>query len=259
MQFLLRYRQRIRCRQLAGSVVSYFRVAKPLLEILQRDDLAVTLLLFFSGLLAPRIKLLVGDAASLDPREAFFVLLAVRLENRVVGLFFRPLPERADLAAALLAVLYRALAVLRAHTPGLREPAAAVLAAAHGHAALDAASQRIVDHVAHGGRVQNRRTAARFDRFKAQRDRLKSEQCRISRLVVYPCDSRHEKRSRTENQRLHGKRRITTKNEQKSTHRLPELLRQAAKFIFRRFPLQIPVWVRFGSDQKASGAKTAPL
>ena len=119
-----------------------------------------------------------------DPREALFVLLAVRLENRVVGLFFRPLPERADLAAALLTVLYRALAVLRAHTAGLREPAAAVLAAAHGHAALDAASQRIVDHIPHGGRVQNRRAAARFDRFKAQRDWLKSEQLRSSRLVV---------------------------------------------------------------------------
>ena len=136
-----------------GSVVSYFRVAKPLLEILQRDDLAVTLLLFFSGLLAPRIKLLVGDAASLDPREALFILLAIRLEDGVVDLLFRPLPERADLAAALLTVLYRALAVLRAHAPSLRKPAAAVLAAAHGHAALDAASQRIVDHVAHGGRV----------------------------------------------------------------------------------------------------------
>ena len=86
LQFLLRYRQRIRCRQLADSVFSYFRVAEPLLELLQRDDLAVTLLLFFSGLLAPRIKLLVGDAPGLDPREALFVLLAVRLENRVVGL-----------------------------------------------------------------------------------------------------------------------------------------------------------------------------
>ena len=136
-----------------GSVILYFRVAEPLLEILQRDDLAVAFFLFFSGPLAPRIELLIGDAPGLDPREALFVLLAVRLENRVVGLFFRPLPERADLAAALLTVLYRALAVLRAHAPGLREPAAAVLAAAHGHAALDAASQRIVDHVAHGGRV----------------------------------------------------------------------------------------------------------
>ena len=109
--------------------------------------------LIFSGPLAPRIKLLVGDATGLDPREALFILLAVRLENRVVGLFFRPLPERADLAAALLTVLYRALAVLRAHAPSLRKPAAAIFAAAHGHAALDAASQRIVDHVAHGGRV----------------------------------------------------------------------------------------------------------
>ena len=157
---------------------------EPLLELLQRDDLAVTFFLFFSGFLAPCVKLLIGDAPGFDPREALFVLLAVRLENRVVGLFFRPLPERADLAAALLAVLHGALAVLRAHAPGLREPAAAVLAAAHGHAALDAASQRIVDHVPHGGRVQNRRAPARLDRLKTQRDRLKSEQLRISRLVV---------------------------------------------------------------------------
>ncbi len=84
---------------------SYFRVAEPLLEILQRDDLPVTFFLFFSGLLAPRIKLLVGDAPGFDPREALFILLAVCLKNRVVGLFFRPLPERADLAAALLTVL----------------------------------------------------------------------------------------------------------------------------------------------------------
>ena len=136
-----------------GRVVLYFGVAEPLLEFLQRDDLAVTLLLFFSGLLAPCVKLLVGDAPGLDPREALFVLLAVCLKNRVIGLLFCPLTERADLAAALLAVLYRALAVLRAHTAGLREPAAAVLAAAHGHAALNAAPQRIVDHIPHGGRV----------------------------------------------------------------------------------------------------------
>ena len=130
-----------------GRVILYFGVAEPLLEFLQRDDLAVALLLFFSGLFTPRIELLVGDAPGFDLRKALFVLLAVRLENRVVGLFFRPLPERADLAAALLTVLYRALAVLRAHAPSLRKPAAAILAAAHGHAALDAASQRIVDHV----------------------------------------------------------------------------------------------------------------
>ena len=90
--------------------------------------------------------------------------------------FFRPLPERADLAAALLAVLHGALAVLCAHTPGLREPAAAVLTAAYGHAALDAASQRIVDHVPHGGRVQNRRASSRLDRLETQWDWLKSEQ-----------------------------------------------------------------------------------
>ena len=42
------------------------------------------------------------------------------------------------------------------------------------------------------------------------------------------------------------------KKEQKGTHRLPELLRQAAKFIFRRFPLRIPVWVAFGSNGKVT-------
>jgi hypothetical protein len=30
------------------------------------------------------------------------------------------------------------------------------------------------------------------------------------------------------------------------------LLRQAAKFIFRRFPLQLPVWVGFGSNGKVT-------
>ena len=62
----------------------------------------------------------------------------------------------------------------------------------------------------------------------------------------------HEKSSRAENRRLHGKRRITTRNEQKRARRPPEMLRQAAKFIFRRFPLRIPVWVAFGSDGKVT-------
>ena len=56
------------------------------MEILQRDDLPVALLLFFSGFFTPGIELLVSDAASLDPREALFVLLAIRLEDGVVGL-----------------------------------------------------------------------------------------------------------------------------------------------------------------------------
>ena len=72
-----------------GSVFSYFGVVEPLLEILQRDNLAVAFLLFFSGFLAPSIKLLVGDAPGFDPREALFILLAVRLENGIVGLLFR--------------------------------------------------------------------------------------------------------------------------------------------------------------------------
>jgi hypothetical protein len=42
------------------------------------------------------------------------------------------------------------------------------------------------------------------------------------------------------------------KNEQKSARRLLELLRQAAIFHFRRFPLRIPVWVAFGSDGKVT-------
>ncbi len=42
------------------------------------------------------------------------------------------------------------------------------------------------------------------------------------------------------------------KKEQKSTHRLSEKLRQAAKFIFRRFPLRNPVWVAFGSNGKVT-------
>jgi hypothetical protein len=42
------------------------------------------------------------------------------------------------------------------------------------------------------------------------------------------------------------------KKEQKGTHRLPEKLRQAAKLIFRRFPLRIPVWVGFGSNGKVT-------
>ena len=78
---------------------------------------------------------------------------------------------------------------------------------------------------------------------------------RLGRILtgrVYPCDSRHEKRSRAENQRLHGKCRITARNEQESTRRLPELLRQAANFLIRRFLLRIPVWVAFGSNGKVT-------
>ena len=65
LKFTLAIDKEYAAGKFAGRVILYFRVAKPLLEILQRDDLAVTLLLFFSGLLAPRIKLLVGDAPRL--------------------------------------------------------------------------------------------------------------------------------------------------------------------------------------------------
>ena len=69
---------------------------------------------------------------------------------------------------------------------------------------------------------------------------------------VHPCHGRHEKRSRTKNQRFHGKRRVRARNEQKSARRLPELLRQAANSLFRRFPLRIPVWDTFASDGNSS-------
>ena len=72
------------------------------------------------------------------------------------------------------------------------------------------------------------------------------------RVCVHARHSRHEKRSRTENQRLHGKRRIMEKNEQKRARRLLEMLRQAANSLFRRFPLRNPVWVGFGSNGKVT-------
>ena len=72
------------------------------------------------------------------------------------------------------------------------------------------------------------------------------------RVCVHARHSRHEKRSRTENQRLHGKRRITTRNEQKRARRPPEKLRQAAFSSFRCFPLRMPVWVAFGSNGKVT-------
>ena len=72
------------------------------------------------------------------------------------------------------------------------------------------------------------------------------------RVCVHARHSRYEKRSRTENQRLHGMCQITVKNGQKNTHRLSEKLRQAANSLFRRFPLRIPVWVGFGSDGKVT-------
>ena len=71
---------------------------------------------------------------------------------------------------------------------------------------------------------------------------------------LHPCDSRHEKRSRTENQRLHGKRRITTRNEQKRARRPPEMLRQAAKFIFRCFRSEFPFGSGLGQTEKSQNS-----
>ena len=88
MQFLLRNRQRIRCRFETGSVFAYSGLAKPALEFLQRDDLTVAFFLFLLRLPAPCVELLVGDAPGFDPCEALFILLAVCLENGIIGLLF---------------------------------------------------------------------------------------------------------------------------------------------------------------------------
>ena len=176
---MLRYRQRIRCRQLTGSVFSYFGVAEPLLEILQRDDLPVALLLFFSGFFTPGIELLVGDAARLDPGKALLVLLAVGFEHRIVGLLFCPLLEGPGLPAGLLSGSHRALTVLRADPAGLGEPPSAVLAPPDGDPALHTAAQGVVDHVRNVEGIQNRRAPSRLHRFKAEGDGPEGKQRRI--------------------------------------------------------------------------------
>ena len=96
------------------------------------------------------------------------------------------------------------------------------------------------------------------ERYRPENSRGNSRS-RLGRILtgrVHPCDSRHEKRSRAEDQRLHGECRITTRNEQKRARRPLEMLRQAAKLIFRRFSAPKsrlgPVWVAFGSNGKVT-------
>lgn len=106
-----------------------FGFLQPDLQFLLRDQAVLTFILLRPGLLAPIVKLLAGDPSGLDPRKAPFVFLAVSLESVIVCLPERPLLQSADVAAALLTFRNRPLAILRADPPGLRKPAAAVLAA----------------------------------------------------------------------------------------------------------------------------------
>lgn len=123
------------------SCLFLFRGLQPSVKFLGGDNIPVAFLFLFSCALAPVVKLLVRDAPGLDPCEAPFVFFAVRLEYRVLRLAYRPLLQCAYLPAASLPGRNRALTVLRAHAACLREVTSAVLAAADGDAALDAAPQ----------------------------------------------------------------------------------------------------------------------
>ena len=79
----------------------------------------VTFLFLRSGLFAPSVEIIVGYAPGLDPRKAPLVFLAVDLESVVTCLPKRPLLQSADVAAVLLAIRNRLLAILRADPPGL--------------------------------------------------------------------------------------------------------------------------------------------
>ena len=113
---------------------------EPFKKCVSGDLLPLAFILFRSGPLAPIVKLLVGDPSGLDPRKAPFVFLAVSFESVIVCLSKRPLFQSADVTAALLTFQNRPLAILRADPPGLRKPAATVLAAPHGDVPLHAAS-----------------------------------------------------------------------------------------------------------------------
>ena len=75
------------------SANSSSRLLQPVLELVHGDDFPATFLFHLSGLLAPGVELLVGDAAGLDSGKALLVLLAVGLEHRIVGLLLGPLLE----------------------------------------------------------------------------------------------------------------------------------------------------------------------
>ena len=117
-----------------------FGFLQPDLQFLLRDQPLLTFILLRSGPLTPIVKLLVGDPSGLDPRKAPLVFLAVSFESVIVCLSKRPLLQSADVAAALLPFRNGPLAILRADPPGLRKPAATVLAAPHGDVPLHAAS-----------------------------------------------------------------------------------------------------------------------
>src|SRR5699024_9670689 len=126
----------------------------------------------------------IGDAPGFDPGKPFLIFLAVGLEYRIVRLLLCPLLEGSSLTAGLLSSGHRTLTVLRADPSGLREVAAAVLAAPHRNAPLHTTAQRIVDHVRNAGRVQNRRTPPRLHRLKAERNGAEAKQAGIPRTIV---------------------------------------------------------------------------
>lgn len=128
------------CADRKVSTRFLFGFLQPDLQFLLRDQALLTFILFRSGTFAPIVKLLVGDPSGLDPREAPFVFLAVSLESVIVCLPERPLLQSTDVAAALLTFRNRPLTIFRADPPGLRKPAATVLAAPHSDVPLHAAS-----------------------------------------------------------------------------------------------------------------------
>ena len=112
---------------------------EPFKKCVSGDLLPLAFILLRPGPLTPIVKLLVGDPSGLDPRKAPFVFLAVSFESVIVCLSKRPLFQSADVTAALLTLRNRPLTIFRADPPGLRKPAATVLAAPHGDVPLHAA------------------------------------------------------------------------------------------------------------------------
>ena len=119
-----------------------------------------------------------------DPREALFVLLAVCLENRVVGLFFSSTAgTRRSRGSAARRTLPGARSTPRSHGRS---------AGTSGRSSCSGARSRRArrSFAANSRSCPARRTSIKQAQrpgstgSKAQRDRLKSEQFRISRLVV---------------------------------------------------------------------------
>lgn len=57
-------------------LIQLLRLLQPLLELLQRKLLSVTLVPFFSGPLTPAVELVLGHSLRFDPDKPFFCTLA---------------------------------------------------------------------------------------------------------------------------------------------------------------------------------------